>query len=97
MKKNYYLYAGYYEIHISAHELPKPFTLISRHRKFERAMEVADKFDSDAYKVFYKDTVEDLGKYLEEYYGVDLHDPYFDFNPCIADKDENNDEQYVPF
>lgn len=98
MKKNYYLYAGYYELHISAHELPRPFTLISRHRKFERAMEAADKFDSDAYRVYYKDTTKDYCEYLG-FREDDLFSDEISFT--IADAEEieyekDIDEPYKP-
>lgn len=45
MKKKFYVYAGYYEVYVSAQPMPEPYILQSTHRKIERALEAAEKFD----------------------------------------------------
>jgi len=80
MKKTYYLYAGYYELHISAHKLSEPFVFISKHRKIDTAIRAAEKFDSDACVVAYKDTIDDI----LDYYAIDT----MDYSPIpVADKE----------
>lgn len=41
----FYVYAGYYEVYVSAKLMPAPYMLQSTHRKIERALEAAEKFD----------------------------------------------------
>lgn len=80
MKKTYYLYAGYYELHISAHKLSEPFVFISKHRKIDTAIRAAEKFDSDACVVAYKDTIDDI----LDYYAIDT----MNYSPIpVADKE----------
>ena len=80
MKKTYYLYAGYYELHISAHKLNEPFVFISKHRKIDTAIRAAEKYDSDACVVAYKDTIDDI----LDYYAIDT----MDYSPIpVADKE----------
>lgn len=80
MKTTYYLYAGYYELHISAHKLSEPFVFISKHRKIDTAIRNAEKYDSDACVVAYKDTIDDI----LDYYGVDSQE---DLRIPVADKE----------
>lgn len=63
MKKTYYLYAGYYELHLAAHKLDAPFVFISKHRKIGRALEAAMRFDDDASLIPYSDCVDDVAKF----------------------------------
>lgn len=58
--KRFYLYAGYYELHLSAHELPAPFVFISRHKKVARALEAARRYDNEAHIIAYHDTADEI-------------------------------------
>lgn len=52
MKKNYYVYAGYYELILTDKKLEKPYIFLSMHKSLEKAIFSATKFDSDANLVF---------------------------------------------
>lgn len=51
-EKNYYVYAGYYELILTDKKLEKPYIFLSMHKSLEKAIFSATKFDSDANFVF---------------------------------------------
>lgn len=60
--KRFYLYAGYYELHLTRHKLPAPFVFISGHNKISKAIERAERFDSDAQIIAYADSADEIAK-----------------------------------
>lgn len=51
-EKNYYVYAGYYELILTDKKLEKPYIFLSMHKSLEKAIFSATKYDSDANFVF---------------------------------------------
>ena len=60
MGKTFYVYAGYYELHVAAHKINRPLVLLSRHRSIERALAAAYVYDSDADIILYDDTIREV-------------------------------------
>lgn len=51
-EKNYYVYAGYYELILTDKKLEKPYIFLSMHKSLEKAIFSATKYDSDANFIF---------------------------------------------
>jgi hypothetical protein len=51
-KKNYYVYAGYYELILTDKKLEKPYIFLSIHKSLEKAIFSATKYDSEVNFVF---------------------------------------------
>ena len=62
--KKFYVYAGYWEVYISTQPLPAPYVLQSTHRKIERALETAEKFDVSI--IYCENVKDDLPAFLYE-------------------------------
>lgn len=63
-KKNYYVYAGYYELILTDKKLEKPYVFLSMHKSLEKAIFSATKYDSEVNFVF--GTEEIRKEYIED-------------------------------
>lgn len=75
VRKNpkFYVYAGYYELYISAKEMPKPYVLLKTFRSIDRAIEYAESYEDT---IIYCDNVKD---YLPDYIYEVLQDNDYEF------------------
>lgn len=61
-EKTYYLYEGYYEVHIAAHKLGEPYVLVEESESMEEIFDYINELD-DASIVAYKDSIDEICKF----------------------------------
>ena len=76
MKPKFYVYAGYYELYVSAKPMDMPgYFFQSWHRKIERAIEKAESFDDTVH--YCENVREYLPQWLKDV--LDENNSYFNF------------------